>query len=335
VIRERGIQVPLDVTAAGVVMDGHQRLRAAITLGLSEVPVRVVTPEDEVEYLMLAALRRRHLSASQQAAVAIEIGVHREARAEAEQRRLANLKQNRSEVAALPPRAKTRELIAEIAGVSPRTVQNALTVRDNDPLLFRQVLEGTLAADKAARQVCRRRRDEGIDPPPPLPAGVFDLIYGDPPWRLGATDTERGPDGHYPTMTVEEIAALKIPAAKDAVLFLWAVDSRLPEALHVMKAWGFSYESSFLWVKDRIGLGAWNRNQHEQLLVGTRGAFSPPPPDLRVSSVIEAKRGRHSEKPAVVYERLEWMYPHATKLELFARTTRLGWTAWGNEVPDA
>jgi N6-adenosine-specific RNA methylase IME4 len=334
-VRERGVQVPLDITAAGVVLDGHLRLRAAATLNLSCVPVRVVAPADEVEYLLRAAISRRHLTASQRAALAIELGMHIEAREASEARRLGNLKQNASEVATLPPRGKTRELIAELAGVSARTVQDAITTYEGDVGLFREVKEGRLAVAAAARRVRRRRRDEGIDPPPPLPEGVFDLIYADPPWRLSATDTERGPDGHYPTMPLEDIAAMRVPAAENAVLFLWAVDGHLPEALRIVDDWGFTYVNSFIWVKHHFGLGAWNRNQHEQLLVATRGGFSPPPPDLRQPSVINAKRGRHSQKPTAVYERLERMYPHAAKLELFARRARPGWTAWGNEAPDA
>jgi len=334
-IAVRGVQVPLEVTAAGTVLDGRARLRAAVELGLAEVAVRVLAPPDEVEFMVWAALHRRHLSASQRAAVAVDLDMYRHAAKRGEKRQRANLTQSASEVAELPPRGKTRDLAAGLAGVSARTIQDAVTVRAGDPELFQQVKEGKLAVDAAARRVRRQARDAGIAPPPPLPEGFFDLVYGDPPWRLGATDTERGPDGHYPTMTVEEIAAMKIPAAKDAVLFLWAVDSRLPEALLVMEAWGFTYVASFAWVKHAFGLGAWNRNQHEQLLVGKRGTFSPPPPDLRISSVINARRGRHSEKPAVVYELLERMYPHATKLELFARKSRPGWTAWGNQVPDA
>jgi excisionase family DNA binding protein len=53
----------------------------------------------------------------------------------------------------------------------------------------------------------------------------------------------------------------------------------------------------------------------------------------RIDSVIEAPRGRHSEKPECVYELIERMYRLASKLELFARRRRPGWTAWGNEVP--
>jgi len=49
--------------------------------------------------------------------------------------------------------------------------------------------------------------------------------------------------------------------------------------------------------------------------------------------VIRAPRGRHSQKPAVLYELIERMYPQASKLELFARTARPGWDAWGKEAP--
>ena len=86
-------------------------------------------------------------------------------------------------------------------------------------------------------------------------------------------------------------------------------------------------------MKPSIGPGRWVRNQHEPLLLGRRGNYPAPYPKDLPSSVIHAKRGRHSEKPPCVYERIERMYPHASKLELFARgTPRPGWAAWGNEV---
>ena len=100
-----------------------------------------------------------------------------------------------------------------------------------------------------------------------------------------------------------------------------------------MRAWGFTYKTNFCWDKGSIGLGVWARYRHELLLVGVRGGFSPPEPTHRCDSIIERKRGRHSEKPACVYELIERMYPGTTKLELFCRgKARSGWTAWGNEA---
>ena len=84
-----------------------------------------------------------------------------------------------------------------------------------------------------------------------------------------------------------------------------------------------------VWVKDRIGMGYWFRGRHELLLVAKRGAVSPPEESLRPDSVIEAPRGEHSAKPEAVYEVLEALYPDSTKIELFARTARPGWTPWG------
>lgn len=134
-------------------------------------------------------------------------------------------------------------------------------------------------------------------------------------------------------MPLEEIAALEIPAAKDALLYLWAVNSHLRDALTVMAAWGFEYRGCEVWVKPSIGMGVWTRNRHELLLIGRKGAASPAPRRRLLDSVIEAPRGAHSEKPAVVYERLERLYPNLSKLELFARgTPRRGWTAWGNQL---
>lgn len=50
-------------------------------------------------------------------------------------------------------------------------------------------------------------------------------------------------------------------------------------------------------------------------------------------SVIEAERGRHSQKPEQAYELIEAAYPHLTKLELFARgRPRPGWQTWGNQA---
>src|SRR5205085_215261 len=72
-LAQRGLQVPLEITAAGVVLDGHARLRAARELGLAELEVLVVEPEDELEHILRAALVRRQLSPSQRAALALKL----------------------------------------------------------------------------------------------------------------------------------------------------------------------------------------------------------------------------------------------------------------------
>jgi N6-adenosine-specific RNA methylase IME4 len=52
----------------------------------------------------------------------------------------------------------------------------------------------------------------------------------------------------------------------------------------------------------------------------------------RPSSVIHAPRREHSRKPDEAYALIERMYPDLPKIELFARATRAGWAAWGNQA---
>jgi len=332
-VRTRGIVEPLEITREGVVLNGRERLAAAEELGLERVPVRIVDPADRVEYIILAALQRRHLSASQRAALALELDQYRELRQDARTRQRANLR-NSVEVATLPPRGKTRDQVAHWAGVSARTAQDAAAVHAHDPQLFQRVKAGELAVHLAARRVRRALHEADLPPPPPPPEGPFELIYADPPWQLGNPDGLNAPENHYPTMPLDEIKTLQPPAAEDAVLFLWAVNCLLPQALEVISAWGFTYKTNLVWVKPSIGLGVWARNRHELLLFATRGRIHVPDPDQRPDSVIEADRGRHSQKPHRVYELIETAYPHLSKLELFARgNPRPGWQTWGNEPP--
>jgi hypothetical protein len=294
-VAERGIMVPLEITAEGVVLDGRHRLQAAAELELELVPVRVVAPQDEHEYVLLAALHRRHFTASQKAAVAVELDAYREVTTEGDRTRLANLKANVDVAPSAPRGERTREIAARLAGVSPRTVQDAATVYEHDPALFARVKGGELPVHTAARKVRRRLRDAELLGAPPLPDGPFELIYADPPWQLGHPDGEHAPENHYPTLPIHEIATLPIPAAPTAILFLWAVNCRLPQALEVMRAWGFEYKTKLAWVKPSIGLGGWARNRHELLLLGRKGSFPLAEPEDRPDSVIEAARGRHSE----------------------------------------
>jgi N6-adenosine-specific RNA methylase IME4 len=331
-IADRGLLQPLEITSKGIVLDGRQRLRAATELGHATVPVLLVEPADELEHIILAALQRRHLSASQRAALAVELDRYQQLRSEAVGRQRANLRQHAdTEAAFLPPRGKSRDQAAAWAGVSARTIQDAATVRGHDPVLFERVKAGEIAAAVAARRVRRQHRDARLVSAP-LPEGPFQLIYADPPWQLGNPDGANAPENHYPTMPLHEIKELHVPAADDALLLLWAVNCLLPEALEVVAAWGFGYKTSLVWVKPSIGLGNWTRNRHEQLLLATRGKVALPEPADRPDSVIEAERGRHSQKPDAVYQLIEKAWPALSKLELFARSPRLGWQAWGNQL---
>ena len=173
---------------------------------------------------------------------------------------------------------------------------------------------------------------------PPFPARKYGVILADPPWSFGTyseNGMDRSADNHYPTVATDFLCGIGpfLPAAEDCALFLWATVPMLPQALDVMDAWGFAYKSSFAWVKNRIGTGYWGRNQHEILLVGTKGAVPAPAMGEQWSSVLHAPTGRHSEKPWAAYEMIEDYFPTLPKIELNARAARTGWDRWGLEAP--
>jgi N6-adenosine-specific RNA methylase IME4 len=172
-----------------------------------------------------------------------------------------------------------------------------------------------------------------------LPERRYGVILADPEWRFEpysrVSGMDRAPENHYPTTETTGIAERDVAsiAADDCALFLWATAPMLGDGLRVMSAWGFFYKSHFIWNKNRIGMGYWNRNKHELLLVGVRGEIPAPAPGTQWDSVIDAAIGEHSAKPEVFLELIESYFPNLAKIELNRRgPARPGWDAWGLEA---
>lgn len=237
--------------------------------------------------------------------------------------------------------------LAEEAGVDKNLAKAARRAAAMDEETFEQDVEASKRAarhslDKkttAEKQAEREAREfELAEKQLASPDQLFNVLSVDPPWQFKTYDPvtgmDRAADNHYPTQTTAWIEKLPIDnyAAKDCVLFLWATAPMLPDALAVMAAWGFVYKTHYVWVKDTIGTGYWGRNKHELLLIGTRGKVPAPAPGTQWPTVIEAAKGRHSEKPDIFFEMIEEYFPNVPKAELFARGERAGWSVFGNEV---
>lgn len=188
-----------------------------------------------------------------------------------------------------------------------------------------------------------------------FPAGPFSAILADPPWqfnslwggrpkKVGGDYPSRAIDSHYPTMTIDDICALPVSdiAADDCVLFMWTCWPVLQKSFRVLEAWGFTYKTcAFSWMKADpyrlfadektpfAGLGYWTRANTEPCLLATRGSPKRIAKDVRQG--IIAPRREHSRKPDCVHERIERLVD-GPYLEIFARSSRPGWTVWGNEV---
>ena len=161
----------------------------------------------------------------------------------------------------------------------------------------------------------------------------FGCIYADPPWKYGNQSTRGATDLHYQTMTLEEIAALPVAnlAADRSHLHLWTTNAFLEAAFGIIKAWGFEFKSTFVWVKPQMGIGNYWRNSHEMMLLAVRGGLTAA--SKAEMSWLQCSRGKHSAKPDEVRDRIERLSP-PPYLELFGRRKVAGWTVFGNEVED-
>ena len=155
---------------------------------------------------------------------------------------------------------------AQLAEMPPEIQRRAAAEPTRAITLVKQAVRAERETELAARQTA-------------LPNKRYGVILADPPWRFEVysedTGQGRAAEAHYPTMAQESIAELPVGsiAADDCVLFMWTTGPTMPQALDLLRAWGFAYKSQCIWGKDNIGLGFWFRNQHEILLVAVKGSI--------------------------------------------------------------
>lgn len=192
------------------------------------------------------------------------------------------------------------------------------------------------------------------------PAGGFGLIMADPPWsfdNFSAAGEAKNAKAHYACTPVDWIRDLPVGllAGEHCLLWLWATNPMLPEAMTVLAAWGFTFKTAGTWIKrtrhGKVGFGTGYvlRSANEPFLIGTIGApktgrstrsaivtdaagaaFAGDWPACAVT--IEAATREHSAKPDAAYAAAEDLMPDARRIELFSRRDRPGWAVWGNEA---
>ena len=168
---------------------------------------------------------------------------------------------------------------------------------------------------------------------------TYKTIYADPPWmERGGGKIQRGADRHYLLMRTADIAALPVHELADPEgchLYLWTTNNFLPDALEVVRAWGFEYVTMITWMKDRQGLGQYYRGLTEHCIFARTKKKLPYKvmDGKRQQSVtgFYAPKGMHSAKPEVMRQMIEKV-SHAPRVELFAREKHNGWDVWWNQV---
>lgn len=216
-------------------------------------------------------------------------------------------------------------------------------IRNADPTALYAVIKEERAKKQAEKKEKRAEREAELGRRQlAAPDRIYGLILADPEWKFKAWSEETGQDraaaNHYP---VTETSALlrdrarmiRAIAAPDSAILVWATAPMLKDGIAFLEACGFIYKTHFVWGKDRVSTGYWNRNKHELLLLGTRGDIPCPAMGDQRDSLQLAPVGAHSEKPPFAHEIAEAYFPNLPKIELNARSARPGWDVWGLEAP--
>lgn len=347
-IKAKGQLEPITVTTEGLILDGRNRYEACRRAGVAVKCEEWHVAGSPTAWVLSKNLHRRHLTIDQRAVVALEAEAMFAEEAKERQRAAGgDRKSPAAKADRLPSRDGKRSeraptsahLAARAAGVSGATVERVKRLKAQRPEMLDQVKKGGLSIGKAIKALVKEQRlKEVLEYKPPT--GRYAVIVADPPWRyddeLDGSDAARG-GLQYPTMSVDEICAMKVGdnlATESCALWLWVTTAFLIDgtAATVLRAWGFEPKTMLTWVKDRWGAGRYLRNQTEHCILAVRG--KPLVVGQSQSTVLNAPRRGHSEKPAEAFEVFNAVTPCApdARLELFARAERPHWVTSGAEV---
>jgi len=346
-ILEEGIREPI-ITWNGYIIDGHNRFSIAQRFDLEyKTTSKYFSSEESVkEWMILNQFGRRNLSNYQRSVLALEL----------EEVFSKKAKENqglRTDISAKLPKSKaidTRKELSKVAQVGERTLGMVKTIQEKAPEEVKAKLAtGEVSINAAYKEIKKEEKKEERDKKiQEVKQKIenenlttldkkYHVIAIDPPWAYNEkggfssddydAQNNRGAVD-YPTMTVEQIKKIEIPAANDSVLFLWTTHAFLRDSFDIMKEWGFEYKATIVWDKVKMGMGRNVRMQVEFCLLGIKGK-----PIIQGSSerdIITEPRRQHSRKPEAFYEMVERMCI-GNKLDYFSRQTRKNWEHYGAE----
>ena len=332
-IKEQGLLNPI-ITYEDKILDGRNRYKACKEIGFKPnfQEYKGTTP---LEFVVSLNLKRRHLTQSQAGVIALSVMPMLEE--EAKKRQVTH-KEGDTYLVAKLPQAKSRETASTMFNVSPRYVQEAKKLQTTNPKQLEEVRLGhkNFSEIKKEQRIekLKLQREELQKETLEKPTGFYDVIVMDVPWSYDGGSEAYNSEGNrgqvnYPTMSIEEIRNIKLPARDDCVLWFWTTNKHIFYCRDILESWGFELKSILTWDKEHIGIGRWLRSQTEHCILAVKG--KPYFNNTTWSTLISEKRTTHSTKPEIFYKMVDEICA-GRKLDYFARNKRKGWDVYGDEI---
>ena len=200
----------------------------------------------------------------------------------------------------------------------------------------------------------RRYKEDVRTALPKLRAHHYGTLCLDPPWswvtggprQVGRVSSITGRPNistmgtPYTRMKTADLVALGPMVRRvmktDSHIYLWATNAAIPDAVYLLKEFGYRWVTMITWDKCRNGCAVYFQGVTEHMVFGIRGK-----PDFRFidgkmaqgRTLISEKRTDHSRKPEIARIIIERVSA-GPYLELFARRCPKNWDAIGLELED-
>ncbi len=308
-----------------VLLDGHNRLRVCQAHDIPFKTTEIDLPNLDAAkvWVIRHQFGRRNLTPFQKAELAVRLKPLIAAQAKANQRAGGGSGSSGRQKSTQP--TKTRDMLAEMAGVSPTTLGQAEYIiehaaddmkeqaRTGELSINSACLQTKRTATEAKREEKRQRNRDLIKNAPDMATVLrdarFSTIVVDPPWDYQNGNMYGRCEPEYATLPLDEIKAMRIADHADANshIYLWVPNMLVPDGFAVLDAWGFDCRSLLTWCKPGIGMGQYFRGSSEQILFGVKGSQMLKRKD--VGTWFEAPTTRHSAKPENFYKLVESCSP--------------------------
>lgn len=338
------------------IIDGWNRQRVCDELKVQPIYKDFVGSDIEAINFVMRTNKRRNLTSTQWACVAVEaedLIFKLKEETERHRREKQALTQSNGAITQLiveqpidRTKNETASKVAEVFNTNRTYVNEAARFKKEDPDKFELLKRGEKTITEFKKEEKKEQRDQFIQKQREdiasgkavLAEGVFEIIAIDPPWAYeekgGFSPEQHDADGNrggvdYPTLTVEQIKELKLPLADEGVVFLWTTHAFLKDAFDILNAWDLNYKCTIVWDKESMGMGRTIRLQCEFCLLAFKG--KPIFEGSAERDIIRSKRREHSRKPDEFYELVE-RTTVGRRLEYFSREQRNGWEIYGNNT---
>ena len=346
-----GCYLPI-ITWNGVIVDGHNRYEICSRWGLKIKSEEMeFENEDAVKvWIINNQLARRNISIYVRGQLILKkkaiLSKGQGHRSDLKEKDDLQLDHNCGQVNQLKNNmlSRTDRKLAAESGISHNTLSRIAKIEKLAPPEMKlELAKGEMSINDAFSKVRHKERlEQNISQLEDIETkktkaleGVYDVVPIDPPWEViscfGPSDTAGYAPLRYPTMSLEEIAALELPCAKDCHVFLWTTQKFLPEAFNILRAWNLDYVCTFTWVKNGgpqvVGLPQYNTEffiyarKGSPKFIDTKGFFTS----------LQAAKGKHSEKPEEFYDLLRRVTA-GRRLDMFNRRLIEGFDGWGKEA---